>query len=74
MSHHAIVKDRWEAARTAASALAWWCQLMHDCGSIVVVVVLHSTGHAPVQERRSVLVWGWQVAGVDVNACPLELG
>ena len=58
MSHHAIVEDRWEAACTAASALAWWCQLMHDCGSIVVVVVLHSTGHAPVQERRSVLVWG----------------
>ena len=33
-----------------------------------------STGHAPVWERRSALVWGWQVAGADVNACPLELG
>ena len=72
MSQYAIVEDRWDAARTEASALAWWCQLMHDCGSIVVVS--HSTGHAPVRERHSVLVWGWQVAGADVNACPLELG
>ena len=48
MSHHAIVEDRWEAARTAAIALAWRHQLMHDCGSIVIVVVSHSTGHAPV--------------------------
>jgi len=74
MSHHAIVEDRWEAARTAASALVWWCQLMHDCSSIIVVVVSHSTVHAPVRERRSALVWVWRVAGADVNACPLELG
>jgi hypothetical protein len=71
MSHHAIVEDRWEAARMAASALVWWCQLMHDCGSIVVS---HSTVHAPVRERCSALVWVWRVAGADVNACPLELG
>ena len=73
MSQYAIVEDRWDAACTEASALAWWCQSMHDCGSIVVVVS-HSTGNASVWERRSVLVWGWQVASADVNACPLELG
>ena len=73
MSHHAIVEDRWEAAHTAASVLAW-CQLMHNCGGILIVVVLHSTGHAPVWECRLVLVLGWQVAGVDVDAHPLELG
>ena len=61
MSHHAIVEDRWEAACTAASALVWWCQLMHDCGNIVIVS--HSTGHAPVRERHPALVGvgGWQV-------------
>ena len=74
MSQYAIVEDRWDAGRTEASALAWWCQSMHDCGSIVVVVVSHSTGHAPVWERHSALVWGWRVAGADVNACSLELG
>ena len=76
MSQYAIVEDRWEAARTAASTLVWWCQLMHDCSSIVVVVVVvsHSTVHAPVRVRRSALVWVWRVAGADVNACPLELG
>ena len=64
MSQYAIVEDRWDAGCTEASALAWWCQSMHNCGSIVVVS--HSTGHAPVWECGSALVWGWQVAGVDV--------
>ena len=73
MSQYAIVEDRWEVAHTEASTLVWWCQSMHDCGSIVDVVS-HSTGNASVWERRSVLVWGWQVASADVNACPLELG
>ena len=39
--------------------LARWYQSMHDCGGIVVVS--HSTGHAPAWECRSALVWGWRV-------------